>query len=88
FLRAEGLHSTDLERWRIEISSLLESADGKKKPGRPRKDPELLKIREENKKLKRDLRRKDQALAEQTALIILKKKMEEHWGDDEDDESL
>ena len=88
FLRSKGLHSTDLDDWKLEINSALAGLDEKRKPGRPRKDPELLKVREENKKLRRDLRRKEKALAEQTALVILKKKMDEYWGEDEDDESL
>ena len=56
------------------------------KRGRPRKDPELAASQEEVKKLKQDLRRKDRALAEQTALVILQKKANALWGQDEDDE--
>src|SRR5690606_29631362 len=85
FLRKKGLHSADLDRWKKEIATAF-SVTGKKVRGRPRKDPELVAALEENKKLKRDLRRKEKALAEQTALIILKKKAEELWGKDEDDE--
>ena len=58
----------------------------KRKAGRPKKDPELAAAQKENKILKRDIRRKDRALAEQTALIILKKKVQEIWEDEEDDE--
>ena len=39
------------------------------------------------KELERELRRKDKALAEATALLILKKKAELIWGVVEDDES-
>ena len=39
----------------------------------------------EIKELKRDLHRKDKALAELTALLILKKKADYLWGDSEDD---
>jgi transposase len=35
---------------------------------------ELKKLRDENKRLQRELRRKDKALAEASALLILKKK--------------
>jgi hypothetical protein len=38
----------------------------------------------EVKQLKRDLHRKDKALAEVTALLILKKKTDLLWGDNED----
>jgi transposase len=38
--------------------------------------------------LERELRRKEKALAETTALIVLKKKAQAIWGDPEEDESL
>jgi transposase-like protein len=83
FLRKNGLHSSDLEAWKKEA---LSEAAVKKNRGRPRKDPELVAALEENKQLKRDVRRKEKALAEQTALVILQKKVQELWGKDEDDE--
>jgi len=83
FLRKNGLHSHHIEEWKSEA---LSEASEKKKPGRPRTDPELLAAREENKLLKRELRRKEAALAEQTAIVILQKKARELWGTDEDDE--
>jgi hypothetical protein len=39
----------------------------------------------ENKKLKKELARKEKALAEIAALLVLKKKAEEIWGDKEGD---
>jgi len=83
FLRKSGLHSSHLEDWKKEA---LAEAAGKKRVGRPRKDPELVAAEEKIKLLKRDLRRKDKALAEQTALVILQKKAQALWGQDEDDE--
>lgn len=38
----------------------------------------------ENKSLKSELRRKEKALAEAAALLILQKKVADHWGCDED----
>lgn len=84
FLRKSGLHTHDLEEWEKEIFDLV--VESKKKRGRPRKDPELVAAEGENKMLKRDLRRKEKALAEQTAIVILQKKAQEIWGTDEDDE--
>lgn len=84
FLRRNGLHTTDLDNWKKEITVVVGAA--KRGRGRPRKDPELVAAQEENKRLKRDLRRKEKALAEQTALVILQKKAQELWGKDEDDE--
>lgn len=81
FLRKKGLHSTTLQNWKEEALS-----EAKKKPqGRPRKDPELVAAQEEIKKLKKDLRRKEKALAEQSALLILQKKVQDLLGEYEDD---
>lgn len=85
FLRRKGLHSSDLEQWMKEVTAAVNAAS-KPARGRPRKDPELVAALEENKQLKSDLRRKEKALAEQTALVILQKKVQELWGKDEDDE--
>lgn len=84
YLRKHGLHSNQINEWKSE--ALAEASAQQKKPGRPRKDPELVALEQENKNLKRDLRRKEKALAEQTALVILQKKVQAIWGTDEDEE--
>ena len=84
YLRKHGLHTHQLEEWKKEATSGLDIP--KRGKGRPKKDPALVAAEEENKLLKRDLRRKEKALAEQTALMILKKKALKIWGEDEDDE--
>ena len=81
YLRQHGLHSEDLELWRQEC---LKSFRG---PGRPRKDPELAAAQKEKKALEKDLRRKEKALAEMSARVVLLKKSHLLWGVDEDDES-
>ena len=83
YLRRKGLHSADLERWKCEI---LEDAQGRGR-GRPKKDAEVYEQRKRIKELERELRRKDKALAEATALLVLKKKVALIWGAKEDDES-
>ena len=80
YLRKNGLHSSDLEQWKKE------SMTGLKGPGRPNKDPELAKLEVNHKKLKKDLSRKERALAEMSARVILLKKSHEIFGDDEEDE--
>jgi transposase len=82
FLRLNGLHSHDIESWKSDVLTEIESI----KPGRPKLDPELKSLRMENVTLKKDLLRKDKALAEAAALIILKKRAEELWGAGEEDE--
>ena len=74
FLRERGLYSVDIERWREEMLQALG-----RKPNR--KDPKDQRIKE----LESELRRKEKALAETAALLTLKKKARDIWGDSEDD---
>jgi len=83
YLRRKGLHSADLECWKQETLEGLKSVGR----GRPKKDPEILELRKDKKSLQRELRRKEKALAEASALLVLKKKAELIWGVSEDDES-
>jgi transposase len=78
FLRRKGLHEAQLEQWREGVRAGLGSA-----PVRPRgrRSAEARRIRE----LERELRRKDKALAEAAALLVLKKKAQAIWGDGDDD---
>jgi len=81
FLRREGVHEHHLERWRRTILAALDE-DGAKK----RRDP--FPQAKELAAVQRDLRRKDKALAEVSALLVLKKKADAIWGvvDDDTDE--
>jgi transposase len=80
YLRANGLHSNQIEEWRQDIYS------SQKGVGRPKVDPELAQLRDEKKKLTKNLERKDRALAEMSARIVLLKKSRLIWGDGEDEE--
>ena len=79
FLRREGVREGQLRQWEESIEEAL-SAPGKKKR---KKSSEAKKIQE----LERELRRKDKALAEASALLVLKKKAQAIWGDEDDDTS-
>lgn len=80
YLRANGLHSSDLEAFKKELISSIPAK------GRPKLDPEIVELRKANKQLERDLKRQTTALAEQSARIILLKKSHEIWGVEEDEE--
>ena len=80
YLRKNGIHSHELKEWKAECLGSFKS------PGRPKKDPELKASISREKALERDLRRKDKALAEMSARVILLKKSRLLWGDPEDDE--
>lgn len=74
FLRREGVHEVQLTAWRTAAETALGAPAGP----RPRGSPEAQRIRA----LERELRRKEQALAETAALLVLKKKVQAIWGDE------
>jgi CII-binding regulator of phage lambda lysogenization HflD len=80
FLRANGLHSSDLDSFKETCLSSFQTK------GRPKIDPEVTELRKSKKTLERSLKRTESALAEQSARIILLKKSHEIWGEPEDDE--
>ncbi len=79
FLRSKGLHEADLRAWRKTVMAAATSAlAGSQRKGR-RPSKETKKIRQ----LEKELNRKEKALAEAAALLILKKKVQSIWGDEE-----
>ena len=77
FLRRHGLHEAQLQEWRAAAFGALQ----KPKKSKPGKSPEAKRIQD----LERELNRKDRALAEVTALLALKKKLDALLGDGDDD---
>lgn len=80
YLRSSGLHSADVENFKNEYILLS------KEKGRIKQDPEVAVLRKEKKDLQSDLNRKDKALAEMSARIVLLKKSHLLWGDPEGEE--
>ncbi len=79
YLRRKGLYRKDLDQWREQMLQGLVAQ--KSRPRTSSKTPEGRRIRE----LEREVRRKDAALAETAALLVLKKKAQAIWGDEDDD---
>ena len=79
FLRTRGLHEATLEQWKQQLVEDAEAGGKSKQRG---SSPEKKRIRE----LEKDLRKKEKALAETAALLVLKKKVNAIWGDQKDDE--
>jgi len=79
FLRRKGLHEAQLEQWREQLTKAAPEVFGSRR--RAKVSPEARRIRE----LEKELLRKDKALAEAAALIVLKKKVQAIWGDEDDD---
>ena len=80
YLRKNGLHSSDLKEWKDNFYS------AQKNVGRPKLNPELAKSKKKEKELQKDLHRKEKALAEMTARIVLLKKTQLLFADEEGDE--
>ncbi len=81
YCRRKGIHVEEIKTWQKQClkanSSILED------PGELKKY--LKKERDKNKKLEKELRRKEKALAETAALLVLRKKANAIWGDPEDE---
>lgn len=75
FLRREGVHEAELTGWRRMATDALTSGQGGTARGQSRR------VRD----LERELRRKEKALAEVAALLVLQKKVHKLWGDEDDD---
>ena len=78
YLRREGVHDAQLRDWVEAATTALSSTPQRKSRTSPK---EAKRVRE----LEKDLRRKEKALAEVTALLALKKKLEALWGDEDGD---
>jgi transposase-like protein len=75
-LRREGVHEAELAEWR----AAAEAALGEQPRSRAKPSGEVRRIKE----LERELHRKERALAEAAALLVLKKKVQEIWGGEDD----
>jgi transposase-like protein len=77
FLREKGLHEAHIVRWKAEVIAAMKLtpfAGGKRNPQQKRIAA-----------LEKELRRKESALAETAALLVLKKKADSIWGEEKDE---
>ena len=75
--REQGIYPHHVKQWKLDLVS--------KSTGPSQSPSELKNLRAENKALKKELRRKEKALAETAALLVLQKKVNEIWGMDDGD---
>jgi len=80
YCRKKGLYAEQIAVWKENCLFGNASLD----PSRSARKQERL-AQQEIKQLKRELRRKEKALAETAALLALRKKMHAIWGEDEDE---
>ncbi|HUQ01853.1 MAG TPA: hypothetical protein VM261_05120, partial [Kofleriaceae bacterium] len=71
FLQREGAQLADLERWRVALED---------------RETSSIAMSRRVRSLERELARKEKALAEAAALLVLKKKVEDLYSEDEDDD--
>ena len=75
YLRREGLYSYQITAWRAEVLEHFATSPTPKKDARD----------ETIRQLEREILRKDKALAEASALLILQKKVDVIWGNGRED---
>ncbi len=80
YCRKNGLYSADIESWKAVIIKGTEKNVAQVKTDKN----ELKKLRSENNSLKKELYRKEKALAETAALLVLRKKLDALWEENED----
>ncbi|HXH29649.1 MAG TPA: hypothetical protein VNJ01_02440 [Bacteriovoracaceae bacterium] len=76
YLRREGVHADHIEMWREKMQKSLEPEAHDK---RSERNELIYKVLD----LEKELARKDKALAEAAAIIILKKKVDSIWGSED-----
>ena len=81
YCRKKGLFVEQVAAWKENCLQGNSSADQLSRAARK----EVQRALNENKQLRRELRRKEKALAETAALLALRKKMHAIWGEDEDE---
>lgn len=81
YCRKNGIYAAQLEQWKDDLINELEG-----KGSSHQKTAQIKTLEAEVNQLKKQLKRKDKALAEASAILFLKKKAQELWGDPEDEE--
>lgn len=77
YCRAQGVYSHQVMQWKKDFAQAPSSAS------KANTKAEIKQLKTQNKILTKELNRKDKALAETAALLVLQKKVNAIWGDDE-----
>ena len=81
YCRRKGLYPEQIVRWKASAIAGNEAS----RPLTKAEMQALKKERKKNRRLEKELNRKDKALAEAAALLILQKKAQAIWGEPEDE---
>ncbi|MBK5935432.1 transposase [Halorhodospira halophila] len=79
YCRCRGLYPEQIEQWRLSC----EQANDRAEAAAQRQADSIKQERRRNRKLTRELKRKEAALAETAALLTLRGKADAIWGDEE-----
>lgn len=79
YLRTHGIHSAQLNEWHADVLKGLAPVKPEKLSFKKDERDEKIKI------LEREIRRKDKALSEASALLILQKKIGMIWGTNDEE---
>ena len=82
YCRAKGLLVEQIKRWKQDCLAGFQTTQEQEK----RAAKQAKADKREIKNLNRELRKKDAALAETAALLVLRKKLNAFWGDDNEDQ--
>lgn len=81
YCRAKGLYPQQLETWRREFVQAAAPAPSRAAQAHAREQAREIRA------LRSELARKEKALAEAAALLVLRKKVQALWGEDEEEKS-
>ena len=85
YCRKKGLFVEQIQQWKEAFINRCPTQPENQSSQRKKLSDEHKKDKQTIKKLERELKRKDKALAETAALLVLTKKAQEIWGEPEDD---
>lgn len=81
YCRKKGLYVEQIARWKRTCAEANQTVTSRDKAQQAKNREDKQRIRE----LEKELRRKDKALAETAALLVLRKKADAIWGEHEDE---
>jgi len=81
YCRGKGLFPQQVKAWKAACLTGQHSAKAQNQADREQAKADKKRIRQ----LERELNRKEKALAEAAALLVLRKKLNAYWGDDSED---
>lgn len=85
YCRRKGLFAEQIQQWKDAFITCRSAGAGIPAKSQKHLPDEHKKDRQTIKNLERELKRKDKALAETAALLVLSKKAQEIWGEPEED---